>query len=173
MKSLKSQKVNRSRSPDYKTGVTAIRGWNFMLDGANYVSQGLKWKVNTSPIQNGIHKRSSPFIKSLVRIEIWGKSLEEIRPGRWRQVARGGHPGEGRAGHTNLARKYSQVWTLSKKKEPQLCTPDCDSGERNPRTGSWGYWLLWLNIQNSGTMTGSTYTYLKTKRTWGKLRQEN
>lgn len=23
-----------------------------MLDGANYVSQGLKWKVNMSPIQN-------------------------------------------------------------------------------------------------------------------------
>ena len=23
-----------------------------MLDGANYVSQGLKWEVNMSPIQN-------------------------------------------------------------------------------------------------------------------------
>lgn len=50
---------------------------------------GLKVKgqhVPHSKSRDGIHRRSSPFIKSLVRIQIWGKSLREIRPGRWSQA---------------------------------------------------------------------------------------
>lgn len=51
MKFLKSQKMNRSESSDCKPGITAIRGWDFTLNGTHYVLQGLKRKVNTLSIQ--------------------------------------------------------------------------------------------------------------------------
>lgn len=161
-------------SSDCKIRITPIKGRDSLSDGALcYVRLTAKGhRVLDSKSRSGIHK------PSLVRTEAWGKSLREIRPGKWSHITVLGpmwkppkSPPEVRAGHTDLAKRYFQVWTLSKKKEQLLCTPDCDSGERSPKTDFWGCWRLWPSIQNSGTMTVSTYTYLRQKEregSWSK-----
>lgn len=83
MEGLKSQKTKRSKSRlTVKLGLQLSKvGTSYQM--AYYIMQGLGQKVNLSSIRNPEAEFTSPsFIKSLVRIEVWGKSLGEIRSER-------------------------------------------------------------------------------------------
>lgn len=171
--------MTRSRCPlTAKLAPQLPKVGDFLSDGALCFAR-LKAKGQHVPDWSPEAEFTSlSFIKSLGRIEAGGKSLGEIRAERWSHITvlrpvlePPNSPPEDRDGHTDLAKRYFQVWTLSKKKEQLLCTPDCDSGERNPRTDFWDCWLPWLSTRNSGIKTGSTCTYLKWKErevSWGK-----
>lgn len=79
----------RMQISDCKISITVSTGWDFILD--SMVCYG-RLKANGQHVvlhsksRSRIHKLCLSFIKSLVRIDIWGKSLWEIVPERWAHV---------------------------------------------------------------------------------------
>lgn len=82
MEGLKSENKEIQISSDCKIRITAINGRNFLSNGVLHYAR-LRTEGQSVLIRNPEAEFTSPsFIKSLVRIEVWGKSLGEIRSER-------------------------------------------------------------------------------------------
>lgn len=116
----KSQVTEKERMQisDCKISITVITGWDFILDSMvcyGRLKANGQHMVLHSKSRSGIHKLCLSFIKSLVRIDIWGNHSERLylrgEPMSLPSDLHKNHfsPLEEKVGYTDLAKRYFLV----------------------------------------------------------------